>query len=82
MEHIWQSSQKHTSGTFDIAEDSTGFRPVVYQVAIFAFPFGDGNKEFVTVRHSSNRSNLKENASQFSGVTCFGRRAAPGIVEL
>ena len=78
MKHIWQSSQNHTSGAFNIAEDPSGFRLAVYQVAVFAFPFGDANKEFITVRHCSNRSHLKENASQFSGIACFGRRSAPG----
>jgi hypothetical protein len=78
MEHIWQSSQKHTSGAFNIAEHPAGFRLAVYQVAGFAFPFGNGNTEFVTVRYGSNRSHLKENASQFSGVARFGRRSAPG----
>ena len=78
MEHIRQSSQQHTSGTFNIAEYSTSLRSVVHLVAILAFPVHDILKKPVADGLGSDRGHSKKDFPQFSGIGCLGRSTAPG----
>lgn len=78
MKHIWQSSQEHTSGSLDIAEDMPGFAPGVYLRAVLNLPISDGTKKLVSVCRGSNAVNLKKDFSEPPGVGSFGRSTAPG----
>lgn len=78
MEHVWQGTQKHAAGSFDIAKDLAGLRPGAYLHAIFAFPFVYRHKKLFPVCLAVNRSYLEKDFSQLSGIWSLGRGPAPG----
>jgi len=77
MEHIWQSSQQHASGAFDIAEDLTVLRPASYLGAVFTFPIPNSIEKPLALCVAFNSCHLKEDLSQLSGIGRFGRSPAP-----
>jgi len=78
MEHIRQSSQKHTSSSLNVTKHVTFFTPVIYQNTEIRFPLGECSKEVVPIYQSFDFSNLKEKLSQVSGVSGPGRYPTPG----
>lgn len=78
MKHIRQCSYKHTSGSLDVAEDVSGFMPVIDHRAILAFPFDDSFKELITVCQCVNPGNLMEYLPQLTGVGSLREATAPG----
>ena len=77
MEHIWQISEEHASGTFDIAKDLTSLRSATYLGAISAFPLPKGLQKSVSFSLARNGSYLKKDSSQLSGIGCLGGCPAP-----
>lgn len=78
MKHIWQSPQKHTSGSFNVTENVAGLTPAAYQSAIFTLPINDRGKKHISVCRSLNLGNLEKDLSETAGVGSFRRSAAPG----
>lgn len=78
MEHIRQSSQEHTSGSFYVAKDVSGLAPATYLGAILALPVSDRAKKHISVYRVPNLGNLEKDLSEMSGVGGFRRSATPG----
>ncbi len=78
MKHIRQSSQEHTSGSFDIAEDVTSLRSAMYLGAVLMFPFSDSGEELVPVCLGTNPGNTEKDLSELSCICGLGGAAAPG----
>jgi len=77
MEHIWQSSQKHASSAFDIAEDVTGLRPTANLGTILSFPLTEVLKKLVPIFLAIDSGDLKKDFSKLLGICGFGRGPAP-----
>jgi hypothetical protein len=77
VKHIWQSSQKHTPGTFNVTEHVAGLTLVAYLRAIFTFPINDRAKKYVSVCWSPNLRNLEKDLPEPAGVGSFRRSTAP-----
>ncbi len=78
MKHIWQSSKKHTSRSFDVTKNVAGLTPTAYLRAIFTLPVSYRAKKHVSVCLGSDLGNLEKDLSEPSGVGSFRRYAAPG----
>jgi len=78
VKHIWQSSENHTSGSFDITENVAGLTPTAYLRAIFTLPVSYRAKKHVSVCRGSNLGNLEEDLSEPPGISSFRRGATPG----
>ncbi len=78
MKHIWQSSKKHTSGSFDITENVAGLTSTAYPRAILTFPVNNGVEKSVSACRGLNPGNLEKDLSEPTGVCSFRRSAAPG----
>lgn len=78
MEHIWQSSQEHTPGSFDVTENIPGLRPPTDLGGILTFPVNNSVEESVPVCRGLNLGNLEEDFPEPSGIGGFGRGTAPG----
>jgi hypothetical protein len=78
VKHIWQSSKKHTSGSFDITENVTGLTSTAYLGAIFTLPVSYRAKKHVSVCRDPNLGNLEEDLSEPPGISSFWRSATPG----
>jgi hypothetical protein len=78
MKHIGQSSDEHTAGSFDVAEDMPSFTPGSDLGAEFSFPISNCFKKHITVGSGLDFGDLKEDFSQVPGVGRSGRSATPG----
>lgn len=78
MEHIWQSSQEHASGSLNVAEDVSRLASATYLGAVLHLPVSNSFEKVVPVRRSTNLSNLTKDFSQPLGRGSLGRCAAPG----
>jgi hypothetical protein len=78
VKHIWQSSQKHTPGPFDVTEDVAGLTPPAYLRAIFKLPMSDSAKKRVSLCWGPDPGNLEKDLPELSGVGSFRGCAAPG----
>src|SRR4030042_2949567 len=78
MKHIRQSSQEHTTGSFNVTEDISVFSPVMYLGTEFNFPFCDISEELIPICCSSDPGNLKEDFSETPGIGSPGRYTTPG----
>ncbi len=77
MEHIWQSSQKHDSGSFDIAEHLACLSPEAYLRAVSVFPISDRLQKVVPLGLAANVEHLEKDLSKLSGVSGLGVAPAP-----
>jgi hypothetical protein len=77
VKHIWQSSQKHTPGPFDVTEDVAGLTPPAYLRAIFKLPISDSAKKRVSLCWGPDPGNLEKDLPELSGVGSFRGCAAP-----
>ncbi len=77
MEHIWQSSQKHASGSFDVAEYLARIRPEAYLGAISIFPISDRLQKVVPLGLAVNVEHLEEDLSELSSISSLGGIATP-----
>jgi hypothetical protein len=78
MEHIWQGSQEHTPGSFDVTENIACLTPPTYLGAILTLPVSDRAEKHVSVCRGPNLGNLEKDFSEPPGVVSPGRYAAPG----
>lgn len=78
MEHIWQCSNKHTSGSFNIAEYIPGFAPAANEGTVFSFPVSDGLEKIVSFCAGTDSSNQEKDFSEPSGISSFRRGTTPG----
>jgi len=78
MEHIWQSSQKHTPSPFDVAKDRTNFRSVAQARAIRVFPGLEKREELVPVFCGADAGDFEKDLPKLPGVCGLGVAAAPG----
>ena len=77
MEHIRQSSQKHASGTFDVAEDITGLRPTVYLGPVFVLPLPYKLEKLIPVCLGANPGHAEEDIPELSCIGGFGDITTP-----
>jgi hypothetical protein len=78
VKHIWQSSKKHTSGSFDVTENVATLTPTAYLRAVFTLPVSYRAKKHVSVCRGSNLGNLEKDLSEPPGISSFRRSATPG----
>lgn len=77
MEHIWQSSQEHTSGSFDVAEDIAGLRPAAYLGAVSVFPVCNKAEKFVSISCIADMGHPEKNIPELSAIGGPGGVTAP-----
>jgi hypothetical protein len=77
MEHIRQSSDKHTPGSFNVAENVAGFRPGVYYGSVSVFPFSKESKEHIAFILGVDTGDTKEDLPELPSVSGFRLIPAP-----
>lgn len=78
MKHIWQSTQQHTTGSFNVTENVPSLTPGAYLRAIISLPRGHRLEKLIAVCQCANPGDTKEDISQPPSVRCSGRCATPG----
>jgi hypothetical protein len=75
--HVWQRSEQHASGTFQIAKDPTGFWGMCDEVTIAMFPCFNKREEFGAFFTSVNIHHSKEEKPQVFRISAFWKTATP-----
>jgi hypothetical protein len=78
MKHIGQSSEKHTTGPFNITEDMPSLTSGTNLRAISSLPQGNSLEKLFPVCQCADPGDLKENIPQPSAVCRSWRDATPG----
>jgi hypothetical protein len=78
VKHIWQRSQEHASGSFDITENIANFTPPAYLGAKLTLPLSDRANKHVSVCRSSDLGNQEKDFSEPAGISSSRRYTAPG----
>lgn len=77
MEHIRQSFQEHTAGSFDVTENVSGLTSPTYLGAVFTLPVGNSVEKSVPVCQCSNSGYLEKDFSKLSGIGSSWGDTAP-----
>jgi len=78
MEHIWQSSQEHTSGPLDVAKHWPRLRPVAYLGAVPVLPSLEKPEKVVPFFCGADMGHLSKELPELPGIGGLREAAAPG----